>query len=235
MSNNNNNDLKNDLKNLDDELDDYSFNHEDVSEEDREKIKNFYTQWKKCINNKLIIEDVKKKNIRIDNNVLINNEIKYDSINRKNTLHFINCKNITIYIKTKVNHITLEHCKNVNIKTIGGSVSGLDNINCQNISHVFEKSMIYYINSSNSQHCWYTLSDYIADNILMVTSECFSINIRITNNNTGVVTGFYKTNMSIFNKPRIYCIVKEDNKLLLKYFEPPYNNIHIVIGRFKIF
>jgi hypothetical protein len=165
-----NKELYNDIIKLQEELDDLS-----ITDEQKDNIINLFKNWKTSFNRKIFIESLNKSNIRVCDRVKVNNIPYGSSVNIKSTLHFIDCNNVTINILSKVNHITLENCNNINIKTNHGSISGMDCINCSNISHVIKSGNIYYIDISNSTHCNYYISEQVALNTIISTMESMNL------------------------------------------------------------
>ena len=145
-----------------------------------EEIKELYTMFWKTLNNKIFIENIDNSNIRINERILINGKkYKENIIDKKTTLHFINCKNVNIIINKKVCHITIEECENLNIKTRGGSITGLDDIRCNHINHILENSSVFFLDVSNSQDCIFYISENNALNTMISSYGSFDIKIII--------------------------------------------------------
>lgn len=199
---------------LKEELDDISFDH-DLDEDQKNKIFEYFVTWKKTINNKIFIENLKNVNVKIDNRVLINNIDFGSQVDHKSTLHFINCEKVSINVYSKVNHITLEKCNDMNIRTIKGSISGLDCIRCNQVSHVFDQYPVYYIDISKSNNCNY----YIPENVALETtiSVLSSMNLLfcMVCSETRTVKDKYHTNQNLFDIYKKYNFIKEDKKVAL--------------------
>lgn len=204
--------LEDDLANLNRELNEYSFNTQYLSDEQKKEITDFFVLLKKTMNNKIFIENIEKQNIKVNNNdIIINGNIFASNITKKNTLHFINCRNLIINIYIQVTHITLEKCENINIRTTGGSISGLDCISCNNVSHIFDNGHVYFIDISKSTCCRYYLSKPIALNTIIQTMESMDLKFFAIENH--IVTNIFHKNNSFFDIFKKY-IFKENNGLV---------------------
>ena len=204
----NNNDLDNDLEQ-------YSWNVRHLDRAERDKIKTLYTSWKSALNNKIFIENVKDANIRINDYILING-VKFSDkqITNKAVLHFINCEKVTIIINSKVAHITLEKCIYVNIKTTGGSISGVDDIHCSHISHVLEKSGVYFVDVSTSQDCNYYIPEHLATDTIISAYSAFNIHFTMLQENGRIIKKMSPAN-SFFNIYKLYCFINRNGTLEL--------------------
>lgn len=206
---------------LDDELDRYSFDIEHITEEEKKKIKDVYTAMWLTSNNKIFIENINKANIRINKKILIDGkEFGNYEITNKTGLHFINCKNITIFISTKVCHITNDHCENLTIKIIGGSVSGMDIINCNHIKLFIEDSTINFLDLSKSEDCLFCFSEENALNTTISSFDSQAITITTTNPNEGIIKNIYKPSISFFEIYRQYSFKIENDLVQLYYLKP---------------
>lgn len=190
---------------LDEELDNYEFNNgsNSLTEQDRIYIKNLYFMMKSAFQNKIFIENYYDCNLRIKDNIISvfsknNNKDINNNVSHKSTLFFSNFKNVTIVINTKVAHITLEKCRDVNIKIIGGSITGLDFIRCVNLSCVFDKGFVYFVDISNSEECNMYFSFPIALSTMITTMFSYKINFYILSPANKVHKTF-KKNTSYFD------------------------------------
>jgi len=203
------------LEKLDLELDEYLLN-----KQEKEDIKHLYRVWKSCIDNKILIENRNKVNIRINDLIYIDGQSLDYEIDRKSTLHFINCHNITIIINHKVNHVTLEKCNNIIIKTAGGSVSGIDTINCKHIHHIFEQNQVYFLDISKSEDCVISIAEHIALNTTILSAYSFNLNINTTCSSTRIILSKFRTNLSYFDTHKIYSFEKNNDNMTMLYFSP---------------
>jgi len=221
--------LEEELGKLDQELDDYCWNVRELSTDERNDIKELYKMWKTCLNKKLIIDNIQNSNIRISDKILNGGKVLWEDVKRHHSLHFLNCENVTIVISEKVNHITLERCKNVNIRSTGGSVSGIDIIKCNNVTHIFESGKIYFMDISNTTQCSFILSEEIAKDIMITTTSSFNLNFKTICSQSGVVKNRYKTNMNIFQSFAIYSFHTDDDDILSLYIVVPNSDsFHLV-------
>lgn len=219
--------LNSELQKLDNELNEYCWNVNELTISDRQDIKELYRLWKSCLNKKIIIQNIKKGNIRVSDKITVDGNIIWNDIRKHHTLHFINCTKSTIVISEKVNHITLERCSNVNIRSTGGSISGIDTLKCNNVTHIFETGNIYFIDISNSTECEFMLSETIAKDVLITTQGSYNINFRILCRNSGVIKNKYKTSMNIFLSFSIYYFRNNEiGELALYIFNPASNKMN---------
>lgn len=223
-----NQEFKENLSNLERELDIYSFDIRFLTETEKQEQKNLYTILWKTLNNKIFIENIVYSNIFVNNNILINGKQFNNSVNERTTLHFINCKNVTIIIYIKICHITIEKCENFNIKIREGLITGLDNIRCNHINHVLENSSVYFLDISNSQDCIFYISENNALNTLISSYGSTDIKIITTNSNEGKIQNKYHLIMSFFDIYRIYSFEKETDVIKLYYVTPNYKNKRLV-------
>lgn len=229
MSDNKN--LNEKLENLTNELNTYSFDVKHLTESEKQEIKELYTILWKTYNNKIFIENIENSNIRVDKTIVINGaQYNNKNVTQESTLHFINCKNVTVIIKNKVCHITIEGCENFNIKTNGGSITGLDDIRCNHVSHVLENSSVYFLDVSNSQDCVYYISENNALNTLISSYGSPDIKIITTNPNDGKIKNKYHPTISFFEIYRIYSFERENDLLQLYYMTPTYKNKKLIKG-----
>ena len=213
-----NRDLQNKLEKLSDELDAYSFDIQHLSIDQKEEIKGLYKMLYKIYNNKIFIENIKDSNIRITDKIFINNKLFDDStIDNKTTLYFENCKNVTAIISSKVCHITLQNCENFNLKTRGGSITGLDDINCKHVIHVLENSSVYFLDVSNSEGCVFYISENNALDTTISSYGSPDIKIITTCPKNGVVINKFVPNISFFDIYRLYQFERRNNLIQLYY------------------
>lgn len=200
------------LDKLNKELDEYSFNNHELSNEQKDEILSLYKLWKESLNNKIFIENESNSHIRVRDGKIVSVDKSekdiYVGVDEKSTLFFSNCNNTTIIIATKVAHITFEGCNNINIKIIGGSVTGIDSIRCTHISFVFDKGDIYYIDISNSTNCKFFLSETIALSTIISTMYAYDMQFSIVAN--GKVKSTSNTNKNYFDISKQF-IFQNDN------------------------
>lgn len=158
---------------LENELDD----NISLSEHTKDEIKSFYRAWTTCINNKIIIENL--KNETLDINETVNYDNKVIPVELTSTLHFINCQNLSINLNRKVNHITIERCDNVKIVINSGCISGLDTIKSKYINVLIDNKSIYFIDVGTSSDCNYCIRDYVYKNDDMYISSIDSMDINL--------------------------------------------------------
>lgn len=190
-----------------------------LSNQDKNTIVTMYNIWSSCLNKKIFIENVISRNIIIKDKIKIGTYLDNHNITQKSTLHFINCKNLSITIDRKVNHITIEKCKNINIKIIAGSISGIDTIKCENMNIIIKNKYVYYLDIGTSQECKINMEDELAINTVISSLNCFNIHFILANTkkmfttNTSLLGSF---NFFIFNKnnanTRLLCCTNNNIK-----------------------
>jgi len=189
------------LKILDREIDEYEIiNDKTISGEERQQIKNYYETLKKIHNNKIYIEKKTNLDIRIRNTkiiVLQNMEVLHYGVDSKSTLYFENCSNMTIVVDDKAGHITLNRCCDVNIRTIGGSISGIDIFGCSKINAIFEKGSVYNIEIGDSEKIKIVLSVLISPKTQILTIRTYVIDCIISD--CGINIKEYKLNRGYFD------------------------------------
>lgn len=227
--NRNQSNLEDKLAELAQDLEDYSWNIKDLNEDEKNVIKNLYKAWKTSLNQKIIIENLHNTNIRVMNNITQNSKLLWPLVEQHNTLFFTNCSNMTIIVNPKINHITLENCKNINFRTKGGSISGMDIINSSNITTIFDSHTVNFVDISNSTQCLFILSESVAKNIIMITTSSYNINFKIVADNSGVCQNTFKTNMNLFQPSAIYNFVSQDNNLSLYITIPQTGEGYIIL------
>lgn len=211
--------LEKKLKKLDDELDEYSFNIRQLDDKEKQEIRDLYKLLWKTYNHKIFIENLENINVRVTDKIYTGNELYIDQeINEKTTLHFINCKNIRIIINGKVCHITLERCENLNLKTRGGAITGLDDINCKNINHVLENSSVYFLDVSNSEGCVFYISENNAPDTMISSYGSPDIKIITTCPTKGIIKNKFIPILSFFEIYRLYSFEKSSNGLIELFY-----------------
>ena len=79
-----------------------------------------------------------------------------DLFNIKNSITYINCKNMNINFNSGINKLILSGCSNI-ILSVNKIISGIDIIKSQKISIVTDKKdPIYFINIENSKDIIFT-------------------------------------------------------------------------------
>ncbi|QKF94086.1 adenylate cyclase-associated CAP [Fadolivirus algeromassiliense] len=226
-------DLEKKLKTLSEELDEYSFNIKYLNDNDKKEIKQLYTLLWQTYNQKIFIENISHANIRITDKIYINNNIYVnDIITTKTTLYFVNCNNVTVVVNNKVCHITIEHCNHFNIKTRGGSITGIDNINCKHVCHVLEKSSVYLLDISNSEGCTFYISEDNALDTIISSYGSPDIKIITTCPEKGTVKNKFVPSISFFEIYRLYSFEKTHTGLVqLSYVTPNYTSKKTVIAQ----
>lgn len=214
--------LEKKLENLNEELNEYSFNIKYLNDIQKKEIKDLYTMLWNTYNQKIFIENLSNVHIRITDKIYINNTIYIDKdINDKSTLHFINCKNITVVINNKVCHITIERCNHFNIKTRGGAITGIDNINCKHVSHILENSSVYFLDVSNSEGCIFYISENNALDTIISSYGSPDIKIITTCPEKGIVKNKFVPIISFFEIYRLYSFEKTNNGIIQLFYETP--------------
>lgn len=85
-------------------------------------INNIITSWTKCYNNHIFIENKNNETIVIDGK---------DSNNK--TFYIENTNNSAIYCNTKINHLVINKCNNINLFINSNFISGLDIFHSNNV------------------------------------------------------------------------------------------------------
>lgn len=199
----------------------------DLSDSEKIIIKNIYNSWKHCTDNRIFLENIKNSNIRINNDIVINNINQHKEIDDKSSLFFTNCQNINITINTKISHLTLESCENINLRTRGGIISGLDNINCKHINNILEQSCVYFIDVSKSQDCLFYIQENLALDTIISTYASFATKIITTDQNNGIKNK-YGPIISFFDIHRLYIFENNGDKLNLYFVSLPTNTKSLV-------
>lgn len=200
-----------DLTALEADLDKYSFNIRCLSDHEIKSIKNLYTMLKTCLNNKIFIENLNGHNIRINNIITVSGDTLPNKVTNKSTIHFINCQNLTVQLGVKVGHLTIERCENLNIKIVGGSITGYDCISCRNITHVFDKGNINYIDISSSLNCNYYLSEQIAISTIIQTMN--SMHLKFVTLDDHRITNTFDRNKSFFDILKTYKFIINNDQI----------------------
>lgn len=206
--------LISDVNKLKEELNEKSFDL-GINNDQKQYIVDLFIRWKKTLNNKIIIENLMKTQIVVKDRILINGIDFGSSIGTKSTLHFINCESVRINVHSKVNHITLEGCKGMYIRTIGGSISGMDCIRCTNVSHIFDSGHVYYIDVSKSNDCKYYMPEDIALNTIISTIESMNL-LFCTMADDKSIKNKYPTNRTFFDMFKKYSFEQQDEIVKLK-------------------
>ena len=222
--------LETDVDNLNNELDNYCLNVRQLTEDEKCEIKELYKIWKSCLNKKIVIETIQHTNIRVSDKINFSDgTIIWDDIQRHHSLHFVDCSNATIVISAKVNHITFERCKNVNVRITGGSISGIDIIHCTNVTHIFESCLVYFVDISNTTECSFILSERIAKDIMITTASSFNLQFKTISDDTGIRKNIYRTNMNVFQNYAVYSFHVNNDDLSLYIAVPHSNILHLVL------
>ena len=208
-------DLDKEMQKLNEELEDYSFSIRELQEGEKQNIRNLYRLWKTSINKKIVLSDLHSTNVRVNTDIMCNKEVLWHNIKQDHTLHFLNCSDITIIINPKVNHVTIERCKNVNIRVVNGSISGIDLIKCDNVTCVFNSKTVNFMDISECTQCLFILSESVAKNIIITVTSAFNINFRIVSDTSGITKNNYKTNMNVFQSSTMYSFDSSDTGELL--------------------
>lgn len=210
-------DLEKEIEQLNEELEEYCWNIRELQEGEKQDIRNLYRLWKTSINKKIVISDLHKTNVRVSSDILSNKEVLWHSIKQDHSLHFLNCSDITIIVNPKVNHITIERCKNVNIRVVNGSISGIDFIKCDNVTSVFNSKNVNFMDISDCTQCLFILSERVAKDIVITVTSAFNINFRIVCSLTGITRNNYRTNMNVFQNSTMYSFKPDDKDELSLY------------------
>ena len=223
-------DLENELNNLNTDLNNYCWNVRELSDAEKNDIKELYKLWKSCLNKKIVIDGVNSTNIRVSDKINFSDgTVIWDDVKCHHSLHFANCSNVTIIITAKVNHITFERCTNINVRSTGGSISGIDIIKCNDITTIFESSSVYFVDISNSTGCSFILSEKIAKDIMITTTSSYNIQFKTVCDISGITKSTYKTNMNVFQNYAIYSFHMNNDGLSLYISVPHSDRIHLVL------
>lgn len=196
--------LEDEITKLNTEIEEYCWNVRELSQDEKNDIRDLYRLWKTSFNKKIVIDNIHNSNIRISDNVVGDGKVLWEDVKPHHSFHFIDCSNITIVINPKVNHVTLEKCNNVNFRSVGGSISGMDLINSSNITSVFNSKYINFMDISNATQCLFILSETIAKNIMITSTSSFNLNFKVIADGSGVTKSTYKTNMNVFQDSTVY-------------------------------
>jgi hypothetical protein len=208
-----------DINSLKIEINDVMFNHGNITNDDMEKVLELFKTWKKAHNNKTIIENINgsqrngRVSIKIKNRVLIDTIDFRSEVTTRTTLHFINCNDVNIAISSKINHLVLENCMNMLVKTTGGFISGLDSIRCTNVIHVFDEGNINYIDINKSHDCKYFFQQDVVPNTIIQTIESMDILLVILKDME--IKERFKVCTSFLDTFKRYKFEKMDNKIKL--------------------
>ncbi len=222
------------LRNLDDELNMYIEHYGEFDDGQMDYIKNLFLNWKKTINKRIVLQDMNGTNYGKHIHVKINRlgRITVDgldfgsTVNTRSTLHFKNCQQVIISIATKINHLTLEDCNQVNVKVIGGFVSGMDTIKCNHVSYVFDDNNVYYMDVSSSTECTYYIPEDIALRTEIITAESFNLLFCTLNVDSKSVAKRFKKNRSLFDTFNRYAFLEQDGSV--EMYDKPLNMNNIL-------
>jgi hypothetical protein len=111
--------------------------------------------WHKCFSNRFFIslkyfdqsDDILFKKYADGQPI----EIPY--YNKKTSLYYLNSSFGNININHKINHITIENCRNLKLSIYGGLISGIDIINSKFIDIIVHDVPIHYIEFNKSYYC----------------------------------------------------------------------------------
>jgi hypothetical protein len=211
-----NEELRESLLNLENELE--LLDHQLI---DHNLIIQQYRLYKEAFNNKIFIENLEFLNIRIKDTIyILNNKgliTLYSGITNKSTIYLLNCNNLTLVVNVKVNHITLENCEDISVKVVGGSISGIDCINCANINFIFDKSDVYFIDISKSSKCNIYIPETIAPNTSIITMYSLFVNLYVLGGDGKISTSF-KKNQNYIDTIGRYRFIKNEGPIILVNF-----------------
>ena len=165
----------------------------DIPNELKKIITNYVNSYTICKEHDKLFENINDKKIIIDH------QIK----NNKTSLQIYNCKNCTIIIDRKINHITINRCENIALIINAGVISGIDIIHSGNIV-CYSRNHIYFLGCGSSHDIVMVLNEKFADNTLIQTTECFQIDIKLIHNGNIIV---HRTNRTLFSAPMLCTIM----------------------------
>lgn len=173
----------NDILNLDDSI--------------KDTLMNIYNSWNICKNNHQYIENIENANLTFNSN--------QETDLYKKTLYIENCTNLNIEVYNKFNNIILVNSSYININILGGLITGLNIIHCNNVNLIIKLIKIPNINFEYAHDCNITLEniDIAHDNLRINTNYCVNIIINISYNN---IYKSYVTNKSLFSKINYFII-----------------------------
>lgn len=190
-----------DLQRLNDEMELFDFD-----KSSREMITNVYSSWKKCLDNQIIISDLKNVVIRIDDRLHIDGVETHRDISQKSTLLFSACENVNILVLNKVNHVIVERSHDVNLKSVAGIIGGIDVLHSTNVNLLVTKRDIFYMGFGTATRCNAYIEEPLTLNTLISTLECSNINFISMIDNLSVL-GKYVTNRTLFNGFNLYMFI----------------------------
>jgi hypothetical protein len=175
-------------------------------------VNNILNSWTNAKNNHTYLENIYNSEIKIDNNININDiYYSFNNIidNNKRTLYINNCKNINIRIFNKFNHIIVINCENILIDINNGLVSGMDIIHTKKATIRSRYHNINHIEISYSSDCSLIFDKISGNNLIINTNYCNFITFYLSDIN------LYKcllTNKSIFSYMNYYVFNNHDIK-----------------------
>ena len=140
---------------------------------------NFINSLKKVCANISILKD-------------INNAEMFINSNNKQTIHIINCHNVSININSKINHLYINNCSHVNIVLANGVISTIYVSDSKKIDILNNKGSIpfiecylvssLHINNNikyDNNHIWLIITNSIGIHIIKNTYSClFGIKVK---------------------------------------------------------
>ena len=194
--------------------------HEDIDDFPQEILLNVFQSWKKCKDNHVYIDNISHATMDIgltleitDKNKIKNNSIIGDGdINNinKHTIYIDNCKNVTIKLLNKFNHVMCINCKNINITINEGLISGIDILNSDNITCTIDHNKIYNLSCGSSDTCFIKFNEIIAIGTIMSIANSYNIGFQINNN---CLTKTYLSQMSYFDDELTYYEIKDSSTI----------------------
>jgi len=209
--------MEKDLTKLEEELE-----FVDLDKKDKEAVINVYRSWKTCFDYQIIISNIRNPNKRtrvdIKDSVYIDGVETYKNISKRSTIFFSECENLNISLISKVNHVIIERSNNINLKTFGGIIGGIDVLHSRNINFIVTKEDIFYISFGDVYMSNTYIDKSLALNTLISTLQCNSLNfVHMIDSILENVK--YVTNTSIFGGLYMMMFIKNDTGLVeLHYF-----------------
>lgn len=181
------------LEKLNDEL-----TLQELPDEEKVYVVNIYKNWKTCFQNQIMITDISRTNVKINDNVQINGKDIHKNISKKSTIFLSNCSDLNVLMLNKVNHVIIENCKNINFKTTSGIIGGIDILRSSNVNLVVVNQDIFYIGFGGVYKGNILIEKSLALNTVIRTLECNIINFALMLNEV-LKIGKYLTNASLFS------------------------------------
>ena len=141
----------------------------DITDEDKNQIRNLYSCWKNSQNKRVIIENV-------HNQIFVLSPNNYDI---SQTVHLVNCQNTTILVQSKLNHFLLEASSNVKITFLNGLVGSADILHSQNITVTVLNQPVNYFDLSNSSNIHLHIHPDLTEDFLMTTCNSVYVYLHI--------------------------------------------------------